>query len=284
MEPGGGSGSFSVFSPPYRALRRASLAEFPARSGTWGWVLVWALGHDYPACIDSVAARPRGVPLIAILPRAEDVHKTAELFRMVERCRPAGVLPYHDPESADLERLLRKAPEDLASEVTDYCVWRGVALSTEGRMLLRRTLQLSGDVKSVNALARSLYVSRRALGRRFGALGLPVPSHILHFGRVLRAYVRSQEENLPLSAIAFDLGYPDAFSLSNQMNRLVGVRPSEARKRLGWEWLIESWLEREGLSALSEDCSARRSPLKQVIIRRREERSSDRVKRPEGVE
>jgi hypothetical protein len=48
-----------------------------------------------------------------------------------------------------------------------------------------------------------------------------------------------------LFTIACDLGYPDGFALSNQMHRLVGIRPTSARDCLGWEWLIESWLRRE---------------------------------------
>ena len=40
-------------------------------------------------------------------------------------------------------------------------------------------------------------------------------------------------------------GYPDGFSLSNQMKRLTGVRPSEVKERIGWEWVLERWIQRE---------------------------------------
>jgi hypothetical protein len=29
------------------------------------------------------------------------------------------------------------------------------------------------------------------------------------------------------------------------MERIIGVRPSFARERLGWEWVLEAWLLRE---------------------------------------
>jgi hypothetical protein len=48
-----------------------------------------------------------------------------------------------------------------------------------------------------------------------------------------------------LAEVAFGLGYPDAFALSNQMMRLAGVRPALARERAGWEWPFERWLCRE---------------------------------------
>ena len=44
------------------------------------------------------------------------------------------------------------------------------------------------------------------------------------------------------------LGYPDGFSVSNQMSRLFGMRPTQARERLGWEWVFEAWLRREAES------------------------------------
>jgi AraC-like DNA-binding protein len=47
--------------------------------------------------------------------------------------------------------------------------------------------------------------------------------------------------------IAARFGYPDGFTMSNQMKRLVGHRPSEVRQLLGWEWIVEAWLKREGL-------------------------------------
>jgi hypothetical protein len=51
--------------------------------------------------------------------------------------------------------------------------------------------------------------------------------------------------HLSLHQVARSLGYPDGFTLSNQMSRLVGLRPSIARERLGWEWVVEAWLARE---------------------------------------
>ena len=40
-------------------------------------------------------------------------------------------------------------------------------------------------------------------------------------------------------------GYPDGFTLSNQMKRLIGCRPTEVRTCLGREWILDAWLRRE---------------------------------------
>ena len=130
-------------------------------------------------------------------------------------------------------------------EVMDYLQWRGINVDIEVRRLIRKTIDLSSELRSITALARSLYLSRRALGRRFLTNGLPVPSHWLHFGRVLRAALRLQSSAVTLAEAASRFGYPDGFALSNQMHRLVGVRPSEARCYLGWDWLIEAWIHTE---------------------------------------
>jgi len=63
--------------------------------------------------------------------------------------------------------------------------------------------------------------------------------------RLLRVAAKLQNTEATVASIAIDHGYPDGFSVSNQMERLIGHRPSEIRERLGWEWILEAWLKRE---------------------------------------
>ncbi|MFG0312932.1 MAG: helix-turn-helix domain-containing protein [Phycisphaerales bacterium] len=160
--------------------------------------------------------------------------------------RPCLVLPHHgEPSPVDLRHLLRQLPDDLGGQVLDFVSWRGGALTTGGRRLLYHTFQAAQNLTSVSGLARSLGVSRRALGRRFAEETLPAPSRCLQAGRILLVHLRATSTSGSLASVARDMGYPDPFSMSNQMKRIAGVRPAEARKRLGWEWLVESWLRRE---------------------------------------
>jgi AraC-like DNA-binding protein len=210
-------------------------------------MLVWRVGSPLSGdAFEAARSRPPGVALVVILPAHDGLPPTGDFLRIVELCRPHSILPHHVlPNPLDLQTLLRRPPDDLAGEVMDYLAWRGVVLDQDTRHVVRRTIELSGELRTVSGLARSLYLSRRALGRRFLERGIPVPSHWLHFGRILRACIQLQNMKSSLFDVASDLSYPDGFALSNQMSRLVGVRPSVAREYLGWEWIFEAWLRQE---------------------------------------
>lgn len=219
----------------------------PAAASPEGEALVWRLGvGDWKAAQQIARHRTPGTSLILILPPAVDLHDADFLLRAVEGCRPQSILPYH-PE-LDLDELLSvlcRTPVDLSIEFMDYLIWRGIRIDSETRQLVRRTIELSSHIRTVSGLSRAMYLSRRALGRRFMTRGIPVPSHWLHFARILRASLRLQAGDESLMTIAYDLGYSDGFAFSNQMRRLTGLRPSAVRGAFGWEWIVEAWLTRE---------------------------------------
>jgi AraC-like DNA-binding protein len=184
--------------------------------------------------------------LIVILPDRPALIGETRLLTLVTEARPQSILPHHEaPTASELAQVLKKPPEDLPVDVTDYLAWRGIDTDRDTRHLLRKIVELSAELRSVSALSRGLYVSRRALGRRFLSQGLPVPSHWLQFSRLLRVSLRLQNTDESVLSLGFSAGYPDGFSLSNQMYRLTGHRPTDARRFLGWEWLMEAWLRRE---------------------------------------
>lgn len=239
---------FYLFTPPYRTpdpVRTPS--DLVPDEAPPGASLIWCLGPRMDErLLREVQRRPGGVQLLTVLPRKAEIEDADELLRMVEVCRPHAVLPFHhDPDPIDLRMLLREPPEDIARAVVDYLGWRGLIIDPDMRQLIRRTLELSADISTVSGLARGVYMSRRALGRAFLRAGLPVPSHWLHVGRVLRAVLDLQWHGDTLMRTASRHGYPDGFSLSNQMKRLTGVRPSEVKERIGWEWVLERWIHRE---------------------------------------
>jgi AraC-like DNA-binding protein len=239
----------SLLSHPYRQLIPVAGGRDALRAAARepGSALIWSVGSALGANANTlVEGRPGGLALIVILPPVQDLDASPDLIHFVHRARPHGILPHHlSPSPGDLAQVLRRPPIDLAAEVTDYLSWRGLGVDRETTHLVRRILELSSELRTITALSRSMYLSRRALGRRLMTRGLPVPSHWLQLGRLLRLAIRLQNSDESVFSIAYDSGYPDGFSVSNQMQRLVGFRPSQVRQYLGWEWLVEQWLRRE---------------------------------------
>jgi len=237
------------FFPPYRTVEglghpgQIPVGPLPNR----GSVLIWNMAAgDRARAGRAVRDRPPGVALFILLPPTSCWEPTGALLNLMDNCRPHSVLPaMEEVDTEELVAVLKRFPSELAVEVMDYLQWRGMDLDQDTRRLLRKILELSGELRTVSGLSRALYMSRRALGRRFMSRGLPVPSHWLHFGRILQAAIRLQDPSANLFAIGCDLGYPDGFALSNQMKRLIGLRPSIMRECFGWEWIVESWLFQE---------------------------------------
>lgn len=240
---------FWGFFPPYRRLEALSHPYQIPRSPlpTRGGVLLWNLKpQEVGWGSRAVRARPPGVALVILLPPESELGDSGSFLRLMELCRPHSVLPHVEEIDPDeLVSVLRRFPSQFDVEVTDYLVWRGIDVDLDTRRLLRKTFELSGELRTVGGLARGLYMSRRALGRRFVTRGLPVPSHWLHFGRILRGSIRLQGLRANLFSIGCELGYPDGFAFSNQMKRLTGLRPSMMSECFGWEWIVESWLYTE---------------------------------------
>lgn len=238
-----------LLTPPYDRLRllEPSREAMRAASRLPGSAVVWHFDTQRFARTRSVLERrPGGLALVVILPDAARVHGDPAIVHAVQRCRPHGLVPSHEGvRPGDISEVLRRPPLDLPVEVTDYLHWRGLAVDRDTTHLLRRIIELSDELRSITALARGLYMSRRALGRRLMTRGLPVPSHWLQLGRILRVATRLQNSATSISSIAYAAGYPDGFSLSNQMQRLIGYRPTQVRDYLGWEWIMEAWLRRE---------------------------------------
>ncbi len=247
----------SLLKYPYQKLQplgpdirgNTTLSQDASPAEIAGSVLVWQLSplrREWSPWLETVKGRNPGVALIVVLPPAHALDPSPSLFEIMESCRPQSVLPYHPcPTLEDLVTVLKRPPAALDVEVWDYLSWRGVRVDAETRRIIRRIFELSYEFRTINAVSRSIYLSRRALGRRFQTGGVPVPSHWLHFARILRCALRLQTSEASLLNIAYDLGYADGFALSNQMLRLTGVRPSKVRDCFGWEWFTEAWLQTE---------------------------------------
>ena len=239
--------SVSLFAPPYQELAPCDPERSFARSR--GCALVWYL-HDGDQQRDEyewLLAREARVPLFIVLPPATAIAPVLPMIPMLNALHARGVLPNGPVDSVEpIRMLLRSAPRDLPAAIVNYLTRRGVLRETKARSLIGKIFELAPSVPSISGLSRRLYTSRRSLGRYFESQQLPVPSHWLQFARLLYVAAGLQANyDVPVFRIAVQLGYPDGFTMSNQMKRLVGCRPTDVRENLGYEWFVEDWLEME---------------------------------------
>jgi AraC-like DNA-binding protein len=244
------------FAPPYDRFEPQGLSPIGDVSQWRGQALIWHLRDARAQMqeVDFLAGRPRGLPLMVLLPHPDDIGAAVPLLRYIRDLRPRAIVPgsvLGAPEH--MRNLLAAPPRNLADSVTRYLIDCGLLQDEIARKEVHRLLELSGELCSISQLARRMYTSRRTLGRHFGASRLPVPSHWLQFGRLLHVAMHLHNERTAVFRIAARAKYPDGFTLSNQMKRLIGYRPSEVRRLLGWEWIVEAWLAREELSRRGGD-------------------------------
>lgn len=237
-----------VVAPPYERLHPISMGWRPEGLPPRGEAILWTLrDNGQRSEFRWLSERPHGVPLIVVLPPPEGLHRASELVWHLRALKPRGVLPFAHLDIANAIRsILGQRPSNLGRTVSRYLQDRGRIISARLVDDVARIIELAPEVRSVTTLAGRLYASRRTLGRRFAAGGLPAPSHVLQFARLLHVTLAVQRDRkITVSRVASRYGYPDGFTMSNQMKRVIGCRPSELRGRLGWEWVVECWLHQE---------------------------------------
>lgn len=137
---------------------------------------------------------------------------------------------------------------EYMSEIVAYLRSRGVgARKSDCRVLEKLLMMPARDVSrrvSVTRACSLLYVSRRTLSRRCEAGGLPHPSRILSFARVLATMRILVASNWSVHRAAHATGWCDPFCFSNTLHRLTGLRPARAR-RGGLVPIVRAWIDKE---------------------------------------
>jgi AraC-like DNA-binding protein len=251
--PAAAAGTLCIFEPPYVQLVPCApglVAELRDVEQWRGRALVWQLAdHDRQRDeYEQLRHKAPGLPLIVLLPPPADIQRVLPILPLVRRLLPRMILPFGVIDTPyRLRHILAAPPRNVPAALTDYLVQRGLLRDRRPIREFKRIVELAPHIKNINTLARRMYTSRRTLGRHFIASRFPVPSHCLHFARLLHVAMQLQSDDAAVFRIAARFGYPDGFTMSNQMKRLIGYRPSEVRELLGWEWVVEAWLKKEGL-------------------------------------
>ena len=247
--------ALALFQPPYDRLATCghdTIGDMGAVETWKGRAIVWLL-NDRPeqmANFEALRYKPLGLPLIVLLPPPAQIRSVLELLPLVRNLSPRMILPHGLVDTPyRLRQILASPPRAIPTTLTDYLVRRRLLRTKKAAREFQRIVELAPETRSISALSRRMYTSRRTLGRHLISTGMPVPSHCLHFARLFHVSLQLQTDDGAVFRIASRLGYADGFTMSNQMKRLIGYRPSEVRGLLGWEWIVEAWLEKEGLIA-----------------------------------
>lgn len=253
--PAAASQTFSLFSPPYEELEPCTPEMVRSLRDVDEWkgkAVVWQLTSSAEVRLDFDTLRDKtpGLPLLVLLPPASDIHSVLHMLPMIRTLNPRMILPHGLLDvTCRIRDVFTLPPRSISNVVTDYLMRRGNLRTGRAVKEFKRILELAPEVTSISVLSRRVYASRRTLGRHSLESGLPVPSHCLGFARLLHATILLQsDQRTTVARIATRLKYPDGFTMSNQMKRLIGSRPSDVRELLGWEWVVDAWLKREGMA------------------------------------
>lgn len=109
--------------------------------------------------------------------------------------------------------------------------------------LVRKIFTTPPETLRVSRFAPSVRLSRRTLGRRFQAEGVPSPAAWIRLARAVRAH-RSILRGGSLQDAAAAAGYSDQFTMSNAIHRITGLRPSRLRE-VSQDALLTTWIDRQ---------------------------------------
>jgi AraC-like DNA-binding protein len=248
MSPATSANGIHYFGPPYEALVEPPATNPADPLALRGYAVVWMIGdrRRQKEELRIIREKPQALPLLVLLPPAEEIRKALPVLRTLPTLDVRSVLPGATLASPErLRQALTLKPRSLSEIAVRYLVRRGVLRNERARHEVRRIFELAPETPSITKLCRRMYTSRRTLGRHLAESHLPVPSHWLQFARLLHVTVHLQSDPGAIFRVATRFRYPDGFTMSNQMHRLVGHRPTEVRRLLGWEWVVEAWLRRE---------------------------------------
>jgi AraC-like DNA-binding protein len=240
-----------ALSPPYQGAGTPShAATLPARGSSAGTVLLVdverpeAARATLPVLIPQLRRAHPDKPVVLRVDAEADAALTASTARLAGQLRARAVLRRGEPAADALRRALTD-PVDLGGDVQEWLAQRGPALSPDLSHLARCIFGGAADEPDVTRLIRDAGGSERTARARFHRRGLPPPSGWHQAARGLCAALRLQRDPaVPLLRAALEMGYSDHSSLAHQLRRVFGVGAAEVRGALGWEWLLDRWLER----------------------------------------
>lgn len=234
----------SCAAPPYDRDRFITLGgERPLPAGAVLIVDVSPVPGNMGA-LDSALRQIRGsAPDTPLVMRAAPSIDDLLLLATWGAALPAqGLILQGQPLASALRGQLTR-PRSLPTEITAWIAGKGIRMAPALTDFIRQVFARAAEHSEVSTLCREIGAVESSARFRCSKKRLPPPSRWLQAARALHACLRLQADpDRALLPLALELGYADHSALSHQIRRTFGVRPSEVRRTLGWEWLMGRWL------------------------------------------
>lgn len=192
--------------------------------------------------VPRIRARHPAAPLVLQLP-GDITPEAVHLARRAGRLRIRAVVVDGEPIEATLRRILPR-PENLADDVIEWLTLRGLRLNGKLAPLIRDIVHLAPRHARICALLKAIHETSDSTRALFARRRLPPPGEWLHAARALHAVLGLQADpELSVSRLAHHFDHADHSALSRQVFRCFGDRPTVLRQWLGWEGLLNRWLQ-----------------------------------------
>lgn len=217
--------------------RRAEFVEAVLRGPVR--VLVTELWDSTGEPMTAVVRRLRtGFPATPILAYCWLSCSTAHEILEMARAGISGIIfrGYDDVGSA-LRSALARAEDLSVAEAVSRAITP--LISPEGRTIVEYCIEHARAAPAVSEVAAAIGVHRKTLVNWMASAGLPAPSAVIAWCRLLLAARLLEEPARSVECVALDLDFGSATELRNMLRRYTGLRPTEVRQRGGFGFLLK---------------------------------------------
>jgi AraC-like DNA-binding protein len=195
-----------------------------------------ASGAPTAIVVEHLRARFPAIPVVAYCTLC---HTTSRELLAMARAGVNGFVLRGIDDVGDALRVALAAADDNCFELA---MSRELAtvLAADVQPVVAHCLSHARCAYTVTAAAAALGVSRRTLFNRLANAGLPSPSAVISWCRLLLAARLLEDPERSVESIALALEFGSAAALRGMLRRYTGVLPNDVRRRGGAAYVLES--------------------------------------------
>jgi hypothetical protein len=236
--------------PPYDRFHELPVVQLSETRNVPGAITVVAVAQPKRVAeslrewIPKIRRASYWAPLVVRLDRAA-TNEQLYLNSLAARLRISGVLLDGEPPSETL-RMLLSEPTGFPEAFVELISLARPDAGPRTRDLVAKLVHLGGgDHRTLPDVLKSAGTTDRTARRWLRAASLPGPRDFVRFGWLSPILLDLQRQpTRGIEPILRAYGPFEASSLAHLVERLIGVRPTEIRRTIGWEWWATRFLDR----------------------------------------